>query len=343
MSTLGPWLAEMDTSLLELDRLSVEISTDGGSFRPVDEVSFLIGRGEIVGLVGESGSGKTMTALSILGLLPRRARVLSGEIRLEGTDLSNASEAQLRRVRGRRVGYVAQDATAALDPVLRIETQITETLRAHLNLPRKALRPKAEQLLKSVGIPEADARLRAYPHELSGGMRQRVTIAIALACDPELVIADEPTTALDVTVQAQIIDLLLRAAQSRGASILLISHDLRLIATVSDRILVMYAGRIVEAGTTSEVIRAPEHPYTAALLDSTPRVGTRSSKRLKAIAGRPPDFLTMPSGCRFHPRCPYADNRCVEHEPRIEELGRAACWYPSSSRATAVPEVRANG
>jgi peptide/nickel transport system ATP-binding protein len=326
-------------TLLSVDSLRVEIKTKRGMVVPSDDVSYVIGRGEVVGLVGESGCGKTMTALATIGLLPSRAEIASGSITFDGTDLAGASEATLREFRGSRIGYISQDATAALDPVLRVRTQIEETLAAHLELNAKAVRERSIELLRSVGIPEPEARLEAYPHELSGGMRQRVAIAIALSCDPQLVIADEPTTALDVTVQAQVVELIASAARERGTAVLLISHDLGLVSRVTDRTMVMYAGRIVESGPTVRVTERPEHPYTEALLAATPRVRADRLDRFPTIPGRPPDLVAPPSGCRFAPRCPHARDLCAAQEPLLSILP-VACWYPRSRRGEQLPLER---
>ena len=316
--------------LLAARGLTVTIATRRGRVPVVEGVDLRIGHGEIVGLVGESGCGKSMTALALLGLLPPVAAA-SGSISLAGRELVGASARQWRGVRGAEVGYVAQDATAALNPVLTVRTQLTEVMRAHSGLTRAEAARRAVGLLRSLGIAEPEARLAAYPHHLSGGMRQRVAIGIALACDPQLVIADEPTTALDATVQAQIIDLLLLAASSRQASVLLISHDLRLVGAVASRVYVMYAGRIVEENTAYAVMHQPEHPYTAALLRSTPRISGERVRRLQAIDGRPPDPRAMPKGCRFHPRCPSAQPVCAQREPVLGAVSsRAACWFPRS-------------
>jgi oligopeptide/dipeptide ABC transporter ATP-binding protein len=294
----------------------------------VDEVSISIRAGEIVGLVGETGCGKSMTALAILGLLPGGATA-AGSISLEGRDLIGLSDRELRRFRGARMGYVAQDPTAALNPVLTIGNQLREILLAHAVTSRREVREREAELLKSVGIAEPTARLRAYPHQLSGGMRQRVAIAIAMACHPALLIADEPTTALDATVQRQIIELLVDSARAQRASVLLISHDLRLIAAVASRVYVMYAGRIVETGSAAEVMNAPTHPYTQALLRSTPRLRAVHTGRLPAIRGRPPDPHALPPGCRFHPRCVARQPICAEREPLLGAVSaRAACWFP---------------
>jgi peptide/nickel transport system ATP-binding protein len=319
-----------NSQLLSVEHLRVEIRARRGTVVPADDVSYGIGHGEIVGLVGESGCGKTMTALANIGLLPRRARVAAGQIALEGGELTHADEGTMQQIRGRRIGYIAQDATTALDPVQRVQRQITETLQAHMELGSVEARDRALEMLTSVGIPDPKARLHAYPHELSGGMRQRVAIAIALCCEPQLIIADEPTTALDVTIQAQVIELLASAAQQRHTAVLLISHDLGLVSRVTDRILVMYAGRIIEEGPTAQILGAPRHPYTEALLASTPRVHDERVERFPVIEGRPPDLADPPDGCRFAPRCSYAQPRCRAREPRLGDLP-VACWYPRST------------
>jgi oligopeptide/dipeptide ABC transporter ATP-binding protein len=315
--------------------LTVRIGFSSGWAPVVEDLRIRIGRGEIVGLVGESGCGKSMTALAILGLTPSVARV-SGSILLGERELVGLSDREMRSIRGIHVGYVAQDATVALDPVITVGAQICEAVRAHTGASRREALARAADLLHSVGISEPKTRLAAYPHQLSGGMRQRVVIAIALSLDPELIVADEPTTALDVTVQAQIMDVLLSAAASRRASVLLISHDLRLVGAVTDRVNVMYAGRIVEQGKSRELMRSPSHPYTHALLESTPRVSGTRADRLHAIEGRPPDPRTMPAGCRFHPRCPEAQAKCRETEPSLGVVAPdAACWFPlTSTRGT---------
>ena len=322
----------MTDPLLHVEGLRLEIATSRGTVVPSDDVSFAVAAGEVVGLVGESGSGKTMTALATMGMTPAACVRTAGRIVFDGRDVAAAGEAELRRLRGGKIGYVAQDATTALNPVLRIGTQIVETLRAHLELDRAAARARAAGLLRSVGIPEPEARLKAYPHELSGGMRQRVAIAIAISCEPRLVIADEPTTALDVTVQAQVVDVLVRSARERGAAVLLISHDLGLISAVTDRTLVMYAGRLIEEGATRRVVHAPAHPYTQALLTATPRIRGAKADRLPAIPGRPPDLAAVPAGCRFAPRCAFAQERCREEEPRLRR-DAPACWFPRPAPA----------
>ena len=312
--------------LLDVEGLRVSIDTPAGRVVASDGVSFRVSRGEIVGLVGESGSGKTVTAMATMGLVPEGGRIETGRVRLEGGELTGRSESELRRIRGARIGYVPQDATTSLNPVMRIEHQLAETLRAHTDLDRASIRSRSIELLRSVGVPEPDVRLRAYPHQLSGGLRQRIAIAIAIACDPALVIADEPTTALDVTTQAQVTELLAAQARARSLSVLFISHDLGLVRSFTDRVLVMYAGRIVEDGPTGAMTSAPRHPYADALLRAAPRVSRRVA-RLTAIEGRPPDLIAPPAGCRFRPRCPSARERCAEEDPDALRP-EVACWFP---------------
>jgi oligopeptide transport system ATP-binding protein len=302
--------------------LRTEFRSDGGIVRAVDGVSFAVGRGEILGIVGESGCGKSATSLSILGLLPRSARV-SGEVSLDGKDLVGAPEATLRSVRGRRVAMIFQDPMTSLNPYLRIGEQLTEVTRIHLGLSRAAASERAAALLDRVGIPDATARLLSYPHELSGGMRQRVMIAMALSADPELVIADEPTTALDVTIQAQILALFEDLRRERGLSLILITHDLGVVAGLCDRVLVMYAGRIVESAPASELFRRPLHPYTLALLRSMPTL-EKSGERLESIGGLPPRLGAAPAReCTFAPRCAFVHEACRKGEPELVSAGEA--------------------
>ena len=301
----------------------------GSGLRAVDDVSFAVPRGRTVGMVGESGSGKSVTALSLLGLLDARTASVAGRARLGPDDLLAMDAAALRSVRGRRVGMVFQDPAASLDPFWRVGSQIAEAIRLHERVSRAEARARALALLREVGIPAPEERLDAYPHQLSGGMRQRVMIAIALACRPELVIADEPTTALDVTIQAQILELLGRLRRERGTSLLLITHDLGLVAESCDDVVVLYAGRVVERGPAAEVLRAPLHPYTAGLLASTPVPGSGAG-RLTEIPGTVPDLRALPAGCRFRDRCPGAQARCADEEPALVAIGTRAhrCHFP---------------
>jgi oligopeptide transport system ATP-binding protein len=321
-------------ALLEVSNLRTHFFTREGVVHAVDGVSLAVEAGSTLGLVGESGCGKSVTALSIMRLLPTPpARIVSGSIRFDGRDLTTLSERELEDVRGREIGMVFQDPMTALNPTLTIGTQIVEVLQRHLGLDRRRARRRAEELLAEVGIPRAQERLDDYPHRFSGGMRQRVGIAMAIACEPRLVIADEPTTALDVTVQAQIMDLLARLQSEEGMSLVLITHDLGVVADVADRVVLMYAGRVVETGPIREVYEHSGHPYTAGLMGSVPVLdGTRD--RLTPIQGSPPDLLALPTGCSFHPRCQYADPLCTTDQPDLRTLpGRpvaheAACHHP---------------
>ena len=312
--------------LLHIDELSVTFRARGGrDLAAVDAVSLGLERGESLGIVGESGSGKSMTALSVMRLLPESAAV-SGQIRLEGRDLLSCSEAEMRRVRGDEVGMVFQDPMTGLNPVRRVGTMLRESIRRHRSVSRAQADEQAEAILRSVGIPSPRERLDAYPHQLSGGLRQRVMIALALVNDPKLVIADEPTTALDSTIQAQILDVL-REQVSRSA-LVLITHDLGVASELCDRVAVMYAGRIVEHGPTAEVLRSPRHPYTVGLLEAAPDFAKRG-RRMAPIPGAPPQLGQVPHGCPFRPRCERADDTC-EQWPGLEERHDrlVACWYP---------------
>jgi oligopeptide/dipeptide ABC transporter ATP-binding protein len=309
--------------LLEVSELRTEFPLEHGVVRAVDGVSFEVKRGEMLGIVGESGSGKSITSLSILGLLPPRGRIAGGSVRLEGTELLALSDEERRAVRGRRIAMIFQDPMASLNPYLRIGEQLAEGPMLHLGLSEAEALRRAGELLERVRIPNAVARLRSFPHELSGGMRQRVMIAMALLCDPELLIADEPTTALDVTVQAQILDLLQELRKERALAILLISHDLGVISNRCDRVLVMYAGRVVESAPAAELFRRPLHPYTLALLRSLPRIDRKAESRLESIPGMPPRLDRGPfTECSFAPRCRFVHDACrVEDPPLIEVAG----------------------
>jgi peptide/nickel transport system ATP-binding protein len=285
--------------------------------------------------VGESGCGKTVLSRSLMRLNPEPpAEIVGGRILFEGRDLLAMEEEELREIRGSEISVVFQDPMTSLNPVMKIGTQIAETLQHHLRLGRSAARARALELLVAMGVPDARQRLNEYPHQLSGGMRQRVTIAMALACEPKLLIADEPTTALDVTVQAQILDLLQRQQKERGMAMILVSHDLGVVAGRTDRIAVMYAGHFVETAATSELFANVRMPYTEALMRAIPRLDQPSHTRLLAIGGRPPDLVAPPPGCTFHPRCPYAQERCRHDEPALVAAGTPggehlyACWYP---------------
>nr|WP_294551472.1 ABC transporter ATP-binding protein [uncultured Rhodopila sp.] len=313
--------------LLEVRDLTVEFPTRRGVLRALDRVSFAIDAGEVLGVVGESGAGKSLTGVAIVGLLERPGRIAGGEVRLNGVRIDGLAAEPMRRIRGRRIGMIFQDPLTTLNPLYTIGRQLTETIQTHLGLPDAAARRRAVQWLERVGIPAAAQRINAYPHEFSGGQRQRVVIALALCAEPALVIADEPTTALDVSIQAQIITLLKDLTRGQGTSVMLITHDMGVIAETADRVAVMYAGRVAEIGPVGDVIRRPAHPYTEGLMASIPSLEHRV-ERLRQIDGSMPRLDAVPSGCRFHPRCPRAFPRCSDEQPELLEAGatRAACW-----------------
>ncbi|MCY3993145.1 MAG: ABC transporter ATP-binding protein [Caldilineaceae bacterium] len=322
----------MSEALLQVEGLETHLFTKEGVLKPVNGVSFHVDRGETVGLVGESGCGKTMTALSIMGLVPNPpGRIVGGAIRLDGEDLLQLDDRTLRTRRSVQMGMIFQDASTALNPTMRVGDQIGETMQRHMGMNGTEAALHATEILDRVGIPAAEQRLNDYPHQFSGGMRQRVMIAIAICCNPELLIADEPTTALDVTIQAQLLDLILELKEDVGKSVLWITHDLGVVAELCDRVMVMYAGQVVEEATVEELFLRPRHPYTAGLLDSMPTLEERRQESLKTIEGMPPNMARMPSGCAFHPRCEYASERCVEEMPALERSdgdGLVACWHP---------------
>ena len=314
-------------ALLEIRNLRTSFFTHLGEVKAVDGVSFQVGEGEAVALVGESGCGKSVTSLSIMGLVPPPGKIIGGEIVLAGEDLTKLSGPKMRRLRGNVLSMISQDPMTSLNPVLNIETQLGEGLRLHKGMDAKAARQRVLELLNLVGIPEAERRLRQYPHEFSGGMRQRLMIAMALACSPKMLIADEPTTALDVTIQAPIIELLKDLKSSFSSSILLITHDMGIVAGLCQRVIVMYAGRVVETGSVEAVFGDPQHPYTWGLLRSLPRLDQRK-ERLVPIPGQPPDLLMAPQGCPFAPRCRCAMRICVQQMPAMTATakGAVACW-----------------
>ena len=313
--------------LLAVDRLRVEFPTRHGTLVAVHDVSFQIGRGEVLGVVGESGAGKSITGAAVIGLIDPPGRIASGEIHLDGRRIDGLPHDRMRRIRGREIGAVFQDPLTSLNPLYTIGRQIVETIRTHLPMGETEATDRAVALLEEVGIPGAARRIDHYPHQFSGGMRQRVVIALALAAKPKLIIADEPTTALDVSIQAQIITLLHRVCREHGAAVMLVTHDMGVIAETCDRVAVMYAGRIVEIGPVDEVIHRPRHPYTVGLLGSIPSIGA-TVERLTQIDGSMPRLTAVPSGCAFHPRCPRAIERCGRERPELETAGitRAACW-----------------
>jgi oligopeptide transport system ATP-binding protein len=314
--------------LLSIEHLSVALSTGRGSFKAVDDVSLGIGTGEIVGIAGESGSGKTMTALSLLGLLPHGART-AGSALFDGTDLLRCSPKQLRDLRGRQIAMVSQDPATSLHPILTVERQLTEHMRHHLGVGKGEARTRAIDLLATVRIPDPEQALGAYPGQFSGGMRQRIAIAVALACEPRLLLADEPTTALDATVQIQILLLLRELQRETGMAVIFVTHDIGAAVEVADRIAVMYAGRIVEENNVAGMVAAPRHPYSAGLLASTVSAEHRG-RPLNAIAGSPPNLASLPPGCSFAPRCAHASARCTVEVPAMLALpdARLACWHP---------------
>ncbi len=321
----------MATPLLSIEGVSVSLPTPRGMLRAVDGVDLALEAGRTLGVVGESGCGKTMLSRAILQLLPRRA-ALNGRVMFNGRDLAALPPEELRRLRGPELAVVFQDPMTSLNPVLTIGTQIIETLQAHLGLDTAKATRRATELLSEVGIPAPGQRLRQYPHQLSGGMRQRVAIAIALSCEPRLLIADEPTTALDVTVQAQILDLLAREQQRRHMAMILITHDLGVVAGRTDEVAVMYAGRVVERAPTPRLFKHMRMPYTEALLAAIPKLDSAPHTPLPAIGGRPPDPTRPLPGCSFAPRCKYADDVCQHTKPPLEDRERAgtlfACWHP---------------
>ncbi len=320
----------MTVPLLEVRDLRVEFPTRRGVLRALDGVSFDIAAGEILGVVGESGAGKSLTGAAIIGLLDPPGRISGGEVLLDGRRIDNLGPEPMRRLRGKQIGAIFQDPLTSLNPLYTIGRQLIETLRTHLPLDGAEARERAVDLLRQTGIPAPEARLDQYPHEFSGGMRQRVVIALALAAEPRLIVADEPTTALDVAVQAQIIALLRKLAQAHGTSVMLITHDMGVIAETCDRVAVMYAGRIVEIGPVQDVIHRPAHPYTAGLMASVPSLEDEDGARLAQIEGSLPRLDAVPSGCAYHPRCPKASPRCEAERPELAFVARtrAACWWP---------------
>jgi oligopeptide/dipeptide ABC transporter ATP-binding protein len=325
--------------LLAVNDLHVRFPTPTGSVEAVAGVSFTVAAGETVAVVGESGSGKSVSSLAVLGLLGG-GRVTAGSVRFRDQELVGADPERLRRLRGAEIAMVFQNPMSSLDPLFTIGDQVAEALRAHRPLSRRDARLRVVELLREVGLPDPERRARSYPHELSGGQQQRVMVAIALACEPALLIADEPTTALDVTVEAQILQLLRKLQREHGTALLFITHDMGVVAEMADHVLVMYAGRVVEQGPVAEVLRAPRNPYTRALIDSIPTPTTPRDMPMPAIAGTVPHPSEMPDGCRFHPRCPSVHDRCAESEPRLYDLGpgRASrCWLHEDAQPPAAP------
>jgi len=316
-------------ALLEVRDLKTYFYTSQGTVKAVDGISFDVASGETVALVGESGCGKTMSALSVMRLVSRpQGSIVGGEILFAGRDLLRLSDEEMRRVRGAEIAMIFQEPMTSLNPVLTIGRQITETLEAHREISKEEARRRALELLRLVGIPDPERRLNDYPHQLSGGMRQRVMIAIALSCNPKLILADEPTTALDVTIQAQILELMRDLTRQFGVALLIITHNLGVVARYAERVYVMYAGKIVESASAAEIYRRPRHPYTLGLLHSVPRLDQPRKAKLDPIGGQPPDLWRLPPGCSFQPRCKFAIEKCHEVPP-LQEVGdhhRSACW-----------------
>ncbi len=321
--------------LLEVRGLRVEFPTRRGTLVAVDDLSFAIAPGEVLGVVGESGAGKSLTGMAIIGLLEPPGRIAAGEIRLEGERIDQLPPERMRRIRGRRIGAIFQDPLTSLNPLYTVGQQLTETILTHLPVSRDEARRRALELLAEVGIPAPAARIDHYPHQFSGGMRQRVVIALALCAEPRLIVADEPTTALDVSIQAQVIALLKRLAREHGTAVMLITHDMGVIAETADRVAVMYAGRLAELGPVREVIHQPRHPYTAGLMGSIPKIGAvKRHARLVQIDGAMPRLNAIPPGCAFNPRCPKRFARCSSERPEPLPAGNAlaACWLYADER-----------
>jgi len=323
--------------LLQVEGLRTVFRGARGPVAAVNGVSFDIAAGETVGVVGESGSGKSVTALSLMRLIPDPPGcIVGGSVRFKGRDVLALNGRDLRRLRGKEVAMIFQDPMTSLNPMVRVERQMTEGIRLHLGLDRRAARDRAVEMLRLVGIPAAERRIRDYPHQFSGGMRQRVVIAIALSCNPSLLLADEPTTALDVTIQAQILELMRGLTRELNTAVMLITHDLGVVAGMCERILVMYGGSIVEEASRRDTFYHPRHPYTIGLLRSVPRLDRPRAERLEQIEGLPPDLSRLPSGCAFHTRCPFATERCRQETPLLREVGpghRVACHYDIAPEA----------
>ncbi len=323
----------MPPMLLEVEHLRIEIPTRRGRLTAINDVSFAIAPGEVLGVVGESGAGKSITGSAIIGLLEPPSRIAGGRILFDGRRIDDLSGEAMRRVRGKEIGAIFQDPLTSLDPLYTVGRQLEETIRTHLALDRVAARRRALALLQEVGIPAPEQRIDHYPHQFSGGMRQRVVIALALAGNPRLVIADEPTTALDVSIQAQIIQLLKRLTREHGMAVMLVTHDMGVIAETAHRVAVMYAGRLVELGPVRDVVMRPRHPYTAGLMGAIPTLG-ENIERLRQIEGTMPRLSEIPSGCAFHPRCPQVFARCRVERPELMPAGTAAaaCWLHAPAR-----------
>ena len=329
-------------ALLEINDLQTQFFTSAGTVKAVDGVSYTVEEGETVAVVGESGSGKSVTAMSIMRLIPwPPGKIVGGSIMFDGQDLLSLSEDEMREIRGRDIGMIFQEPMTSLNPVLTIGMQLTEPMIAHLDMSEDEAMAKAVKLLGMVGISEPERRLAQYPHHLSGGMRQRVVIAMALACDPKLIIADEPTTALDVTIQAQILELMKNLTRELGVAMIIITHNLGVVARYADRVNVMYAGRIIESGVASDIYHRPRHPYTLALLKSVPRMDRQRTDKLDPVDGQPPDLTKLDAGCSFRPRCRFAQDHCAKSFPALEEIepGHTSACFEKENLAKEVKEV----
>jgi len=328
-------MRDQSATVLDVANLKTVFNTRDGEVHAVNDVSFYLKPGELLGIVGESGSGKSVTMMSLLKLLPMPpAEIRSGSIEFDGRDIRAATDEELRNIRGGDIGFIFQDPMTSLNPVFSVGFQLIEPLRLHMGMTKKQARQRAAELLELVGIPDAKARLKDFPHQFSGGMRQRVMIAIALACDPKVLIADEPTTALDVTIQAQILELIKELRQKLGMAIIWITHDLGVIAEIADRVAVMYAGQIVEHADVKELFANPQHPYTCALLETLPRMGEARAERLPSIDGQPPNLDHAPAHCEFAPRCKHAFARCRAENPLRRDISPAhdvACFWDAQT------------
>ncbi|MFC2035349.1 ABC transporter ATP-binding protein [Chloroflexota bacterium] len=320
----------MAEKVLEVKNLKTYFYTEEGEIRAVDDFSYYVNAGESVGLVGESACGKSVSALSVMRLIPYPPGIIiGGEVIFKGEDILQVSDEQIRKIRGNRIAMIFQEPTTSLNPVVTVSRQLSESLALHRGLGKEASREEAIKLLKLVGIPDAERRAGNYPHQFSGGMQQRIMIAIALSCNPELLIADEPTTSIDVTVQAQLLELLNSLRSEFGTAVMIITHNLGVVARYVERVNVMYAGRLVESGPTDIIYSQPRHPYTIGLLASVPRLDLPRQRKLAVIDGLPPNLARLPSGCAFHPRCSFAVSKCSEERPELEEMGEnhhSACW-----------------
>jgi oligopeptide/dipeptide ABC transporter ATP-binding protein len=335
---MEPGSALMAERLLDVKNLKVQFATEDGIVQAVDDISFELDRGKVLGIVGESGSGKSVTSMTLMGLTRGVNARFGGEVLYKGTDLLKVSDRDMQNFRGNELGMIFQDPMTSLNPVYRIGDQIIEAIQAHEKVGKRAARARTVELLRQVGIPNPETRVDDYPHQFSGGMRQRAMIAIALSCNPAVLIADEPTTALDVTIQAQIVELIGRLKDDFDSAVIFITHDLGVIAEIADEIIVMYAGRVVERGTKRDIFYDPQHPYTWGLLGSIPRLDRPRPERLHTIEGMPPSLINLPQGCKFRPRCPHAFEKCFEEPPlesHVEEAGHLdRCWLDVEYKRT---------